>query len=137
LQAQLGRLNAAAGSQGWTVSLGSGKFSGLNVTFDPRDTAHFDEIVDILKNSPNLRLQIEAFPANHGSPSHRREVAQAHADSVLRAFTRHGADEARIQAFAAATAAAPPAAGKRSNPRQIEIIFSDAEGEFRQAAASR
>ena len=137
LQAELSQLNAAPGGQGWTLSLGSGKFAGLKVTFDAADAAHLGKVVDLMKTSPSLRLQIETYPGNHGSKSHREELAQIHANSVLRDLTRQGADEARIQAFAADTTAASPATGTPANPHQVQIIFSNAEGEFRQAAASR
>jgi outer membrane protein OmpA-like peptidoglycan-associated protein len=137
LQAELSQMNAAPGGQGWTLSLGSGKFDGVKVSFDEPDTAHLGKVIDLMKSSPNLRLQIEAYPGNHGSKSHRQELAQIHANSVLRDLTRQGADEARIQAFAADTPAAPSTAGTPSNPQKVQIIFSDAEGEFRQAAASQ
>jgi hypothetical protein len=117
--------------------LGTGKFAGLKVTFDAADAAHLGKVVDLMKTSPGLRMQSEAYPGNHGSKSHREELAQIHANSVLRELTRQGADEARIQAFAADTAAAPPAAGTPSNPQKVQIIFSNAEGEFRQAAGSQ
>jgi len=128
LHTELSQLQALPGSEGWTLSLYSGKFTGLKASFDSGDAARLAKVIELMKNSPNLRLQIEAYPGNRGSKSRRKELAQIHANSVLRDLVDHGADEARIQAFAAASAA---------NPEKVQILFSDAEGEFRQAAASR
>jgi outer membrane protein OmpA-like peptidoglycan-associated protein len=132
LHTALSQLQAVPGSAGWELSLDSGKFTGLKVRFDSQDAAHLAKIVDLMKRSPNLRLQIEAYPGNRGSKSHRRELAQIHANSVLRNLIDRGADEARIQAFAADTPAAHAAGADK-----VAIIFSNADGEFRQAAASR
>ena len=138
LQGELTQLNATPGSQGWTLSLDNGKFTGLKVSFDEEDNARLAKVADLMKSSPNLRLQIEAYPGSLGSKSHRTELAQTHANSVLRALSHQGADEDRIQAFAAAGIAIPSAAaGTSAKPRNVDIIFSNAEGEFKQAAASQ
>jgi outer membrane protein OmpA-like peptidoglycan-associated protein len=130
LQAQLTQLDAARANHGWTLSLDSARYEGQKVVFDAGDAAHLARIIDLMKRSPNLRLQIEAFPGTHGSKSHRQELAQMHADSVLRELMHQGADEARMQAFAAS--ATPPAGPQGQQPKQdaVNIIFSNAEGEF-------
>jgi outer membrane protein OmpA-like peptidoglycan-associated protein len=136
LQAQLSQLSAAPSSQGWTMSLNSGKFTRFKVRFDKEDAAHLAKVAELMKSSPNLRLQIGAYPGNYDSKLHRKDLAQIHANSVLRDLTDQGADQARIQAFAV-DRGTQPAAGPLSNPHKVEIIFSNAEGEFRQAAASQ
>jgi outer membrane protein OmpA-like peptidoglycan-associated protein len=138
LQGELTQLNAAPGSQGWTLSLESGKFTGLKVAFDDGDTTRLGKVADLMKSSPNLRLQIETFPDNRGSKSHRTELAQMHANSVLRDLSQQGADEDRMQAFASNVPLESPPAGTSAKPHpQVNIIFSNAEGEFKQAAASQ
>ncbi len=137
LQAQLSQLSAAPDGKGWTLSLDSGKFKGLNVSFDEVDSARLAKVADLMKSSPNLRLQIETYPGNRGSKLHRKDLAQIHANSVLRDLTDQGADVARIQAFAVDNMGIQPAVGKSHNPKKVEIIFSNTEGEFRQAAASQ
>ena len=138
LQGELTQLNAVPGSQGWTLSLESGKFTGLKVAFDDVDTTRLGKVADLMKSSPNLRLQIEAFPGNRGSKSHRTELAQMHANSVLRDLSQQGADEDRMQAFAPDVPLDSPSAGTSAKPHpQVNIIFSNAEGEFKQAAASQ
>jgi outer membrane protein OmpA-like peptidoglycan-associated protein len=137
LRGELGQLNAEPRSQGWTLSLESAKFAGLKVSLDEGDTARLGKVVDLMKSFPNLRLQIEAYPGNVGPKSHRKDLAQMHANSVLRDLSQQGADEDRIQAFAADVTMPSPPAGTSPKPSKVDIIFSNAEGEFKQAEASQ
>jgi OOP family OmpA-OmpF porin len=124
LQGQLENLGARQTDGGWTVTLPSAKYTGGRVSFGSEDQATLGKVVELLKANLQLRVLIEDYGNARGSKAHAHEVSQMHANAVLRDLTRNGVDPAKIQAQGNIGAAQHP---------RVEIIFSNAAGEFRPA----
>ena len=121
LHGELADLGAAQGTDGWNLSIATASFKGGKVSFDSDDQSKINKVIDILRNTPDLRVVIGGYPDGRGSKAHQAKNAQLHANAVLRDMTRNGADAGRIQAI-----------GKDADPtkRGIDLAFSDAEGQF-------
>lgn len=124
LQAQLGQLGAKSSNGGWSVTLSSGKFRTSKVEFASDEQATLKTIGALLKRNPHLLVRIENYIDKRDSGAHLEKVSQMQANAVLRDLTSSGADESQIQAQGQVDTS--------TNPR-VEIIFSNAEGEFHPA----
>lgn len=130
LQKQLAQLGAVQNVGGWTLPIATAKFKGTKASFDADDQARLDQVAQLMKNTPHLRVVVENHGEGRGSKAHRHEESQLHANAVLRDLTAAGADEGRLQAIGKLADQADQA------DRGIDLRFSDAEGEFPPAAAA-
>ena len=122
LKARLEQLGAKPSAGGYTVTLASAKFRGGKASFDSDDEATITKIVGLLRDEPQVRVQIEDYTDKRGPRARVQERSQMHANAVLRDLTSQGGDEARIQAQGRVNLSTSP---------RIDIVFSNAEGEFR------
>lgn len=124
LQGQLQNIGARQTDGGWTVTLQGAKYTAGRVSFPAEGQATMGKIAELLKANLQLRILIEDYGNTRRSKTHAQEVSQMHADAVLRELTSNGVDPAKIQAQGRV--------GDPHNPR-VEIIFSNAAGDFRPA----
>jgi outer membrane protein OmpA-like peptidoglycan-associated protein len=127
LKGQLSSLGATASTGGWSVTLSSATFRASKVALSPDERVTLGKIVALLKDNPHLRVQIENYASERGAKARVQEVSQMHANAVLRELTSNGAEEGRIQAQGLVDT---------SKSSRVEIIFSNAEGEFSPASAN-
>ena len=126
LNGRLAVLGATPKDAGWTVTLTSAKFKQGKVSFGTDEEATLAKIAVLLKDNSHLRVQVEDYTEKRGPKARTQELSQMHANAVLRDLTAQGADEARIQAEGRVESSGAP---------RIEIIFSNAEGEFKPTPA--
>ena len=124
LHARLAHLGAKPTDGGWTLTLSSAKFRGGKVDFAADEEGTVTTIVSLLQGEPHLRLQVENYIDKRGPKAREQERSQMDANAVLRHLTAEGGDTVRIQTEGRIDT---------STASRIEIIFSNAEGEFRPA----
>ncbi len=123
LQQHLAELGATPSNVGWTITLKSAQFGHGKVSFAADDEATLTKIANLLKDNSHLRLQIEDYTVKQGPKARLEEISQMRANAVSRDLTAKGGDQGRIQAEGRVD---------RSESPGIEIIFSNAEGDFPQ-----
>ena len=124
LQRQLSNLGAAAGNGGWSLTLSSARFRAGKVTFSSEEQVTLEKIVTLVKQNQHLRMQIENYLDKRGAKARIQQLSQMQANAVLRDLESMGADEARIQSQGEVDT---------SRNSRIEIVFSNANGEFNPA----
>jgi len=131
---QLAELQATQTERGMVVTLGS------NVLFDtnrseikPGASDAIDRIAQFLQKHPSLKVRIEGHTDSTGTDSYNQELSQRRADAVAHALQSRGADASNVQAVGRGSelpvATNDTAAGRQQN-RRVELVFSDAQGQF-------
>jgi outer membrane protein OmpA-like peptidoglycan-associated protein len=133
LNSALEKVGGKHGDAGWIITLSSARYKPGQTAFEPEDTAKLDAIVEILKGNPHLRILVQAYTDNRGSPERNKELSQQRANAVMRRLTTADVDGGRMQAVGRGeeqpVAPNSTSAGREQN-RRIEILFSDADGQF-------
>jgi outer membrane protein OmpA-like peptidoglycan-associated protein len=133
LNSTLENLGGKHSDLGWIITLSSATYKPGQTSFEPEDTARLDAIVDILKGNPHLRVLVQAYTDDRGSRERNKELSQQRANAVMRRLTTADVDGGRMQAIGRGEeqpiASNSTEAGREQN-RRIELLFSDADGQF-------
>ncbi len=73
-------------------------FQTGRATILPESYSLLDEIVQVLKDNPDISIRIEGYTDNVGSPSYNLRLSQARAESVMKYFIQEGLSPDRVQA---------------------------------------
>lgn len=129
----LDALGAKQTDQGSTVRLASLQFTPGKTGFDPSDSERFDRIVSLLKEHDQTRVRIESFTDDRGSEAANVRLSKERAEAVKQALIESGIAAHRLTARGygeeAPIADNSTAEGRVQN-RRIELVFSNARGDF-------
>ncbi len=133
LQQQLADLQAKQTDRGMIMTLGNVLFDTNGDTLKPGADDMISRLAQFLQNQPDIKVRIEGHTDSTGSDDYNQALSQRRANAVAMALEGRGISMARIQAVgrgkSAPVAGNDTAAGRQQN-RRVEIIFSDAQGQF-------
>lgn len=133
LDKQLAALGAKHTERGFLISLSTGApFAPGQTSFQPSDTTRIDRIADLLKQRPELQLQVVGYTDSHGSTAVNERVSRQRAESARQALiNRWHIDPQRISAKGMGDAepiASNDTAEGRQRNRRVELIIADNAG---------
>jgi len=130
---QLEAMQARQTERGMILTLGNVLFDTNGDTLKPGADELVSRLSQFLQNHPDIKVRIEGHTDSTGSDSYNEALSQRRADAVASALENRGVPVARIQAVgrgkSAPVAGNDTSAGRQQN-RRVEIIFSDAQGQF-------
>ncbi len=139
-QLQQEQLGAQQTDQGMVVSLSNVLFSTGKATLQPGAHLELDRLASYLKAHPRQRVLIEGNTDNTGSAAYNQQLSAARAQAVAQGLELRGVPKDQYQTIglgeAYPVAANDSAAGRQQN-RRVDVVFSNASGQFSEAALSR
>ena len=133
LQQQLADLQAKQTDRGMIMTLGNVLFDTNGDTLKPGADDMVSRLSQFLQSHPDIKVRIEGHTDSTGSDDYNQALSQRRANAVATALEGRGISAQRIQAVgrgkSAPVAGNDTAAGRQQN-RRVEIIFSDANGQF-------
>jgi outer membrane protein OmpA-like peptidoglycan-associated protein len=138
LERDLQALQAQNTQRGMVVTLGDVLFDTGKASLQPGAQRSVAQLATVLKQYPERRVLIEGFTDNVGPESLNLELSRRRAEAFQRALQSAGVPQVRMETQARGEAdpvannATP--AGRQQN-RRIEVVFSDAQGQFSATAA--
>ncbi|MGO8856264.1 MAG: OmpA family protein [Steroidobacteraceae bacterium] len=136
LHTQLAAIGATRTARGWVVTLLCTRFQSGKAQLEPTDVDKLERIAALLQVHPYLRVMIEADKDTRSTHAHNEGLSQRLANAVLCDLIESGGDAARIRARVReedSPVGCLETAKVRQLHRRIQILFSDAEGEFNPA----
>jgi outer membrane protein OmpA-like peptidoglycan-associated protein len=132
-QHQLEAMQAKQTDRGMMLTLGNVLFDSGGATLKPGADELVSRLSQFMQSHPDIKVRIEGHTDSIGSDSYNEALSQRRAESVASALENRGVSAARIQAVGrgkfAPVAGNDTPAGRQQN-RRVEIIFSDAQGQF-------
>ena len=139
-QLQKQELGARQTDQGMVVSLSNVLFSTGKATLQPGAHLQLDRLADYLKSHPKQRVLIEGNTDSTGTAASNQTLSAARAQAVAQALRLRGVSSDQYQTIglgeAYPVASNDTAAGRQQN-RRVDVVFSNASGQFSEAALSR
>lgn len=139
-QLQTEQLGAHQTDQGMVVTLSNVLFSTGKATLQPGAHLQLDRLASYLKDHPKERVLIEGNTDSTGSADGNQKLSGARAQAVAQALQLRGVAPNQYQTIglgeAYPVASNDTAAGRQQN-RRVDIVFSNASGQFSEAALSR
>jgi outer membrane protein OmpA-like peptidoglycan-associated protein len=139
-QLQSEQLGAHQTDQGMVVTLSNVLFSTGKSTLQPGAHLQIDRLASYLKDHPKQRVMIEGSTDSTGSADYNQKLSAARAQAVGQALQLRGVQEDQYQTIglgeAYPVASNDTSAGRQQN-RRVDIVFSNASGQFSEAALSR
>jgi outer membrane protein OmpA-like peptidoglycan-associated protein len=136
LQQQLATLNAKQTNRGMVLTLGSVLFDVNKTNLKPGGTRSLDKLAQFMQNNPKRNVMVEGYTDSSGSTDANLALSQRRADAVQSALISNGITPQRITTKGYGVE--DPVAGKasksgRQQNRRVEIVISDANGDFSKA----
>jgi len=132
-QKQLEDMRAKQTDRGMMLTLGNVLFDTGGDTLKPGADELVSRLSQFLQNHPDIKVRIEGHTDSIGSDSYNQALSQRRAEAVATALETRGVPATRIEAVgrgkSAPVAGNDTSAGRQQN-RRVEIIFSDAQGQF-------
>jgi outer membrane protein OmpA-like peptidoglycan-associated protein len=132
-QQQLEAMQAKQTERGMMLTLGNVLFDTGGDTLKPGADELISRLSQFLQNHQDIKVRIEGHTDSVGSDSYNEALSQRRAQAVATALETRGVPATRIQAVgrgkSAPVAGNDTSAGRQQN-RRVEIIFSDAQGQF-------
>ncbi|HEY2037212.1 MAG TPA: OmpA family protein [Steroidobacteraceae bacterium] len=139
-QMQSQELGAHQTDQGMVVTLSNVLFSTGKSTLQPGASLQLDRLASYLKDHPKQRVMIEGSTDSTGSADYNQKLSAARAQAVAQALELRGVQQNQYQTIGLGesypVAANDTSAGRQQN-RRVDIVFSNASGQFSEAALSR
>ncbi|PRZ01054.1 WD40 repeat protein [Marinilabilia salmonicolor] len=82
---------------GATVRLENVFFETDSYQLDPRSKVELQEVVEFMKENPNIRIMLEGHTDNVGSEEYNLDLSENRARSVFNYLAANGVDEARME----------------------------------------
>jgi outer membrane protein OmpA-like peptidoglycan-associated protein len=135
LQQQLADLNAKQTNRGLVLTLGSVLFDTDKADLKSGGTHSLDKLAQFLQDNPKRNVKVEGYTDSTGNADYNLDLSKRRADAVRSALGGDGIDQQRIAT--AGFGVAYPVAGNettsgRQQNRRVEIVISDADGDFPQ-----
>ncbi|MRD73808.1 OmpA family protein [Rhodocyclus tenuis] len=131
LEAQLSELKATKTARGLVVTIGDLLFDTDKAQLKSGGLRSVRTLANILKDTPQRKVQIEGFTDSTGSESHNQELSSRRAEAVRDALVDAGVASERIGTHGYGEAypvAGNDSAGSRQLNRRVEVILSDDNG---------
>jgi outer membrane protein OmpA-like peptidoglycan-associated protein len=132
-QQQLEDMQAKQTDRGMMLTLGNVLFDSGGDTLKPGADELVSRLSQFLQNHSDIKVRIEGHTDSIGSDSYNEALSQRRAQAVATALESRGVPATRIEAVgrgkSAPVAGNDTSAGRQQN-RRVEIIFSDAQGQF-------
>jgi outer membrane protein OmpA-like peptidoglycan-associated protein len=139
-QLQQEQLGAQQTDQGMVVSLSNVLFNTGRATLQPGAHIEIDRLASYLKGHPRQRVLIEGNTDSTGSAAYNQQLSTARAQAVAQALELRGVPKNQYRTIglgeAYPVASNDSAAGRQQN-RRVDVVFSNASGQFSEAALSR
>jgi len=139
-QLQKQQLGAQQTEQGMVVSLSNVLFSTGKSTLQPGAHLELDRLATYLKDHPKQRVLIEGNTDSTGSADLNQRLSATRAQAVAQALELRGVPQNQYQTIglgeAYPVASNDTSAGRQQN-RRVDVVFSNASGQFSEAALSR
>lgn len=133
LQQQLQDMQARQTDRGMMLTLGNVLFDTNGDTLKPGADELVSRLAQFLQSHPDIKVRIEGHTDSTGSDAYNQTLSERRAEAVALALQGRGVAVQRIQAIgrgkSAPVAGNDTAAGRQQN-RRVEVIFSDAQGQF-------
>lgn len=140
LSDQLQELEAEQTERGVVLTLGDVLFDTGEAELRAGAQRTIDRLVDYMRQNPKRNLLIEGHTDSRGSEEFNRELASERANAVAGALVQSGIDRSRLRTAglgeAYPVASNETTAGRQEN-RRVEIVISDGNGNFPDAAEDR
>lgn len=134
------QLGARQTEQGMMVTLSNVLFDTGKATLQPGANLEVDRLASYLKDHPKERVLIEGNTDSTGGAAYNQQLAAARAQAVAQALELRGVPANQYQTIglgeAYPVASNDTTAGRQQN-RRVDIVFSNASGQFSEAALSR
>ena len=138
-QRQLADLQAKKTDRGMVLTLGDVLFDTNAATLKPGAASTIDRVAAFLKSNDGTKVIVEGHTDSRGSDEYNQQLSERRAQSVADALSFRGIDRSRVEAMgrgkALPVASNDTAAGQQQN-RRVELIFSDASGQFASGATT-
>lgn len=138
-QRQLADLQAKQTDRGMVLTLGDVLFDTAAATLKPGAAAQMDRIAAFLKSNDGTKVIVEGHTDSRGSDEYNQQLSERRAQAVADALSFRGVNRNRVEAVgrgkALPVASNDSAAGQQQN-RRVELIFSDASGQFASGATA-
>ena len=134
---EITNLQAKQTNRGMVMTLSDVLFDTGRATLKPGADRDLDRLAQALKDNPNTRVIIEGHTDSVGGDEYNMQLSDRRAEAVANALQMRGVPADRYEvkglgkAFPVASNDTP--AGRQQN-RRVEIVFSDAQGRFAEAA---
>ena len=139
-QMQTEQLGARQTDQGMVVTLSNVLFSTGKATLQPGANLQIDRLAAYLKDHPKQRVLIEGNTDNTGSADLNQRLSGLRAQAVAQALELRGVQTDQYQTIGLGesypVAGNDTSAGRQQN-RRVDVVFSNASGQFSEAALSR
>jgi outer membrane protein OmpA-like peptidoglycan-associated protein len=133
MQHDLESLAAKSTARGVVVTLQDVLFDTGKAELRSGGLRSLERVAGVLKNYPERRVLIEGFTDSQGSDSFNLDLSRRRADAVKQQLQAFGIPDQRVEtrAYGEAYPVADneSAAGRQQN-RRVELLFSDARGQF-------
>jgi outer membrane protein OmpA-like peptidoglycan-associated protein len=137
LRAELETLNAKQTDRGMVLTLGDVLFDTGKTTLKPGAMLTVNRLADFLRSQSSLNVMIEGHTDSVGTDDYNLDLSQRRADAVRTALVSQGIANDRILSRGLGKSfptASNDSAGGRQQNRRVEVVFSDAKGQFAPAA---
>lgn len=135
LQQQLATLNAKQTNRGMVLTLGGVMFDTNKTDLKSGGAQSLDKLTQFLQNNPKRNVMVEGYTDSSGGAGYNQDLSQRRADAVKTALINDGINSQRIatKGFGESypVASNDTASGRQQN-RRVEIVISDANGDFPQ-----
>ncbi len=140
LASELEDLEAQQTERGLVLTLGSVLFETDRAELADGAMATMDRLAEFLNENPDHRLLIEGHTDSRGAEEYNRTLSAERAMAVVNALSERGISRDRLRSAglgeAYPVASNETSAGRQQN-RRVEIVVSDADGSFPEAAEQR
>jgi outer membrane protein OmpA-like peptidoglycan-associated protein len=133
LQQQLATLDAKQTNRGMVLTLGSVLFDTNQADLKSGGEQSLDKLAQFMRDNPKRNVMIEGYTDSSGNADSNLGLSTRRADAVRSALVSGGLDSQRIatKGFGVGypVASNATASGRQQN-RRVEIVISDANGDF-------
>lgn len=137
LEAQLTDLQAKQTERGLVLTLGDVLFDTAQASLKPGAGTTLDRLAAFMREYPDRQVRIEGHTDARGSDEFNRNLSERRADAVRDALVGRDIDSKRIRSVGLGetypVASNETADGMQQN-RRVEIVLSDEQGAFPEAA---
>jgi outer membrane protein OmpA-like peptidoglycan-associated protein len=137
LRAELEDLHAKQTERGMVLTLGDVLFDTGKTTIKPGAMLTVNRLAEFLRMQSTLNVMIEGHTDSMGTDEYNLDLSQRRADAVRTALVTQGIPNERILSRGLGKSyptASNDSAGGRQQNRRVEVVFSDAKGQFSPAA---
>jgi len=136
LQQQLSALNAKQTNRGMVLTLGSVLFATDKTDMSSGGARSLDKLTHFMHDNPKRNVMVEGYTDSSGGSQYNQDLSQRRADAVQSALISDGINPQRIATKGYGegypVASNDTRSGRQQN-RRVEIVISDANGDFPQA----